>query len=361
MKKFNIAVLGYGISKERTEAVSINTLKLEKKLKKFSKKVLRINLGYKNNYFYSGNSLAQALILYPFVFTNLISLLKKKKITHVHDVFVLPLASLIFTLPLKIFFPQIIFIKEIQNDAGSSKKFHLETIIRMLTNRQWMLNLLLKNFKCYTKNLTISKKYSLTYLPLSITVYKKERKKSQKLRVSYLGHPLKKKGIDVFPKIFESLPSDLKNKIIFSFALSDVGPRDQVKKMLLKSAKENRVKVSFSQRVKPHSFFSKQDIYVLPIHDQFSAVSTPNTLLEAMEAGAIPIVTQLSSLKGIVHHRKTAFLIKNITGKKIAKLLQKVAEKQSLLQTLRNNGRQYILENYSDKKVNKVLESIYET
>ena len=293
--------------------------------------------------------------------TNLIFLLKKKKVTHVHDVFVLPLASLFFTLPLKLFFPQIIFIKEIQNDAGSSQKFHLETLIRMLTNRQWMLNILLKSFKCYTKNLSISKKYSITYLPLSIGIYKKGRKKSKSLRVSYLGHPLKKKGIDVFPQIFESLPSDLKNTIVFSFALSDVGPRDQVKKMLSKSAKENGVKVSFSNRVKPHSFFSKQDLYVLPIHDQFSAVSTPNTLLEAMEAGAIPIVTRLSSLTGIVSHNKTAFLIKNITAKKIIQLLKKIEGNQNSLQTLRNNGRQYILENYSNKKVNKVLERIYET
>lgn len=359
MNRKKILLIGFGISEKRREAVSVNTIRLEQQLKSLGFEPIRYNIGYENPHAFTGKSMAQALLSFPSIIKKCSKFIKQQRIAYVTDLFVLPLSTLIFTLPLRHMNPNVIFIKEVHNDAGASKKIHAETLIRLLTNKQWMLNLILRTCTCFTRNIQVSQKYNIPYLPTTVPIHKIARIQNKRLRISYLGHPLDKKGIWIFPEIFKQFPIELKKKVEFNFAFSNIGPRKKVEIAFKKEAVKSDIKINFFGTVDPHIFFSSQDIYILPLIDHFSAVSTPNTILEAIEAGAIPIVTDLSSLEGIVKNMETAILIKELNPSEIIQKVKLLSNQPILAANLRKNGRKHLMQNFSDKKVNNILKEIY--
>jgi glycosyltransferase involved in cell wall biosynthesis len=359
-KSKKILILGFGIDRRRTEAVSLNTLKTVAVLKKAGFTPVVYNIGYKNPFSDTGTSMWQALFKREQIISDLIQFIDKNQITHVHDVFVLPLSTVIFTLQLKKKRPLLSLIKEIHNDAGFSKKLHSETIIRILASNHYWLSKLLSSCTCYTRNKYLADKYHLRYIPLYVNYSALLRKKSAKVRIGYLGHPLPKKGVWEFPKLIELLASDKKNAYLLSFAFSSIGDESAIKKEISATATRVGIPVLFKKKVIPHDFFADQDFYILPIHDEYGAISTPNTILEAMEAEAIPIVTKISSLIGIVSHNRTGIFIEQPRAEDIFRSLKKVVSKPVLTAEMRKKGRLFIKSHFSEKIVMEKFRKLYE-
>lgn len=356
----NVLVIGYGIDRNRTEAVSINTAKHIDLLKEFGYKVYVYNIGYENSNFNTGNSFISSLLRRKRILRNLIGFIKNNNISHVLDIFVLPLSSIIFTLPLKEYFPKTKFIKEIHNDYGFSRKFHSETVIRILANNRFMFYEVLNSFdKSFTNNLHLSKKFSIAYIPTEVFISNNKRVNDKKLNICYLGHPLQKKGISKFFDLIPLFDSQLKQKIKFNFAFSNVGPKEIVEEKLHKLGKQHNVNMQFFGTVKPFQFFRKNDIYILPIEDEYGAISTPNTILESMEAGCLVITNNIKSLKGITKNNKNMLLLKENTVKEVLFNILKVSNDIKLKKKIIKNARDFIKSNYDSKIIKEKVRILY--
>lgn len=362
MDKKTILIIGYGIDPNRYEAVSKNTTKHIALLKEMGHNVVVYNVGYANPHFDTGSSFLSSLIKRKKILANLELFIKKHNVTHILDVFVLPLSSQLFVIPLIRRHPDCTFIKIIHNDAGFSLKLHPETLIRMITNTKLSLNAVLRAYdRVFTRNLFLSKKMNIRYIPTTIKLHPKPTKTFTKGKVSvcYLGHPLKKKGIFEFLTLFEILPEQLKQKLSFTFAFSDVGPREKVVQIFSESAKENGIGIAFENEVQPHQFYRNHNVYILPIHDHFGAVSTPNTILEAMEAGCLVLTNKILSLEGMFEDQEVIYL-DNHTVPSILRQLEK-ALSQPKQQTERlKKARLYIQKNHSKKAITKKVTNLYE-
>ncbi len=357
MIKKHILFLGFGLNINRREAVSVNTLRMMETTNELGIKTSLISIGYLGGDY--GSSMIDSLIRRQEIIEKIKSYIVNNKVTHVVDVFVLPLSSHIFIRPLLKSVKKVVFIKEIHNNFGYSKHLTFESLIRYIANRKSQLQAIMNTYdSCYTRNPSLAKIYKVTYLPTNIDISTLKRSKSNKIRISYLGHPLKKKGIYTFPSLFAELTSAQKKRYRFSFALSDIGPRDKVKKMLEKSAKKYGVDIAVMGKVTPSEFFRDQDIYVLPIQDVYGAVSTPNTILEAMESRCVVIATDISSLVGILRHRSNAVLVKNPSAKKLIKAIVGLS-RGKLREKLANQARKDIIKYYTKRSVISALERIY--
>lgn len=357
MTKKHVLFLGFGLDMKRREAVSVNTLKMMDITKELGLKTSIISIGYDGGGY--GSSMIDSIIHRSQIIEKIESYIVENNVTHLVDVFVLPLSSHIFVVPLQKSLKNIVYLKEIHNDFGHSKYLTYETIIRVIANRKSQLLSLMDTYdSCYTRNPSLAKIYKIIYLPTNIDINDLTRSKSSKIRISYLGHPLKKKGIFIFPEIFAALTPSQKQRYHFSFALSDIGPRDKVSKFLETSAQKLGVTIEIVGKVVPSEFFRNEDIYVLPIQDVYGAVSTPNTILEAMEGQCVVIASNISSLVGILDHNKNSLLVKNPDGTSLIKAINSL-EDGKLRKKLANQARKDIINNYTKRSVIIALERIY--
>lgn len=357
MKRNNVLLLGYGIDADRLEAVSINALRLEKQLRFLGYSVKIQNIGFNDPDF--ATSMLQAVLTRETVIHHLLNVIDVENITIIHDLFVLPAATLLFTLRLKKLRPHLRIIKEVHNDAGFSHVLHPETFIRMLANTHGQLQSILHNCEAYTRNKYLAEKYNIPYLPQPVQILPFQRKHSDVIRIGYLGHALKKKGIYVFPELIRLFGANKNVRTSWEFAFSGLESPIELKQSLIDSANQENSTISFSQKVLPHDFFSRQDFYVLPLQDQFGAISTPNTILEAMEAGAIPVVTAMDSLKGIVQDSKNAILIPYPNAAQIYSTIQGMLKNVRLQSLLRKNARAFIQKNFDERMLLRKLQTLY--
>ena len=149
-----ILFVGYGLSENRREAVSINTAALVNKLNKNKVFIKKVNIGYSDSGRGTIFQMLFALVNYRRFHRTLSEYIVRYKITHVYDTFVLPGASVVFTVPVIKKFPQIKFIKEIHNNFGNSKSFGLETFIRLVLNTRKQLKTVRDSFE-----VVIARKY----------------------------------------------------------------------------------------------------------------------------------------------------------------------------------------------------------
>lgn len=360
----HVLFIGYGLEADRTEAVAKNTIRLQSQMKKRGFRTSVANIGFSSpaSAIDGSRSMASAVRERKRILQELITYIQKERVTHLHDVFVLPLASQLFTLPVKKKLPELILIKEVHNFPGFSPVLHLESLIRFFGNRAEQLQQVIeKSDSTFTRNYAISEQYQLPFLPAPIIfdpLLKKRREK--KLQVCYLGHPLKKKGIYAFPQIFAELGRLGQRDIEFTIALSKIGDRKGVQQLLADSARDNGLTVRFCNEVVPSQFFRGQDVLLLPLQDEYSATSTPNCILEAMEAGCVVLTTNTRSLRGVIEHGRTGFLLPKFSAVLVIAFLEKLRNNEELVQNTANSARLWIEENYNPQKAELLLGMIYE-
>lgn len=356
MKNTRTLVIGYGISKSRTEAISNSTINIVKSIKSMGHTVDLFSIDKIG----STESLLGLILKKKEIIQKSIKLIKKNKYTHIIDVFALPLSTITFTLPLIKLFPDIRLVKEIQNDYGYSNSPTIETLIRIFANTQSQLHIAIRaSHKLFTRNKYISKKYDIVFLPTLISISKLgEREPRYPLKICYLGHPLKKKGIFVFPKLFSMLTDDMKKQIQFNFAFSKIGPQNKTTNLLKESAKQNSISAAFMGVVSPPDFFRKNDVFILPVHDEYSAASTPTSILESMEAGCVVITTATPSVESFLNN-SNSILLDVPTADKIFLAIRRLLQYPESLVEIRMNARTYIKDNHSNRVFIKTLKELY--
>lgn len=360
--KVKVLFLGFGIDAERKEAVSKNTLKLVELLKQIGIESKILNVGYVPSHGdHVAKTMSEALMNRKKVLEQIVDYVKKEKITHIHDVFVLTGASAQFSLALKKQLSDVYFVKELHNDAGYSRKLHLESLIRFVFNSERDLKKIFDQFDLVlTRNFFLSKKYDLLYLPPYIPIYKKRKYQlEKKLRLCYLGHPLKKKGIDEFAPLIRAIPQKYCKQVSFHFALTALGNHVKLEEELAQAAKEKGIEITFSGVVKPEKFYRENDVFILPIHDEYGATSTPNTVLEAMEAGCLVLVTKIKSLDGIIRDMENGVFLENYFVETILKKVLLILQKPEKVQDIVTNARTDIEKHYTEEKVVAILKKVY--
>lgn len=357
MKKSKTLILGYGLSPSRSEAIAKSTIKLQNIHRQIGLACDIISI----DQLVGTQSLVKCIINQRKIIEKINSVISKNHYTHIVDVFALPISSYIFTKSILANFPSLVFIKEIQNDYGSSRHLTYETIIRLIGNNKLLFDNVRKSADiCFSRNLNLCNKYAFHYLPTSVEIKPLKRQRySSPLRVCYLGHPLTKKGISIFPEMFKDSRFG-NNSIKYSFAFSDIGPREAVIKEFLEVSKEQQIKINIEGKVDPSTFFRNNDLYLLPIHDQFGAASTPNTVLEAMEAGCVVMTTPIESVQGVLNDQNS-ILLKTIDTSTIHEALISCQKDIKSLLNKSKNGRSVIIKKYSTDNYILQLRKLYET
>ncbi len=352
----NILILGYGISFNRPEAISLSTRHMATVCRQLGYEVTIVSLDALTG----STSLFHNLIHYPQIYQFLKNKVSQKNYTHLVDVFALPLSSLIFTTPIVKLFPNLIYLKEFQNDAGHSHTLSLETIIRILSNNQYVFNYINRLASVrFTRNLSLSQKYNFAYLPSNITLSRSSKPQSTKLQIGYLGHPLRKKGVWIFPDLIRHLKG-YGDRVEFNFAFSNLGNPSSLSLAILAAGREANIKIAVMGVVNSRTFFLKNHIYLLPIQDQFGAASTPNTVLEAMASGCVVATVSTPSVEGVVSP-DNSILLDSRDPERIAKELIKFIEKRSLLDGKVKHARQLLLRQYTRSIYYRALKNIYAT
>lgn len=357
MKK--ILFIGYGIDSKRREAISLNACCLIDLLRSKGVKVTVVNIGYKNSNF--GKNMFDALLKRQEILERIKKIIEKEKIERVYDVFALPISSFIFTLPLISAYPDIFFIKVIQNDPGFSWSLHRESLLRIFANSAFFFRIVKNRFNLLvTRNLFLSKKNKIDYLPLAVPIYKEnERQLRFPLEVCYLGHPLKKKGVNEWPGVMKNLPEEIKNKFTFSFAFSRLGEAKEIIKKISKEASRRKIKVNFQNEVDPQNFFRNNDIFIYPLQDQFGAASTPRSVIEAMEAGCLVAVTDIDSVVGLIENKVDGLLLGSPKADAIIETLIFLLENPKSIKSMTKRAREKVVNNYSQKNLEKYIKVIY--
>lgn len=363
----HLLLLGYGLDDERTEAVSKNTMRLKRRAEQAGYRVSVANIGYPHsqNCIENTSSISQAILARGRILWQLESFIRRERVTHLHDVFVLPLASLIFAVPLKQKIARLWYIKEVHNFPGYTPKLQAETLIRVLANRSGQLNRVIQlSDQAFSRNYSISNAYNLPFFPAPISIKhfkpRSARGVREPIRVCYLGHPLKKKGIFRFPEYLRIMGQSKKNAYHFTFALSDLGARNQVVSLLQQASQKSGVPITVVGKVDPPEFFREQDVLVLPLQDEFSATSTPNTILEAMEAGVVVITTQTPSVQKVIEHEKSGYVVSDLSPEILSAILEKIRTAPRLAPKISQRARLWLEATYNGENEKKLMKMLYE-
>lgn len=361
-----VLFIGHGLDPKRQEAVSVNTMRLISILSKIGVKAIIKNIGYNTTQDSEGMNgvrrMMSNLINRKKVIEEISGIINKENIKYIHDTFVFPGVSLLFSLPLKRIFPNLTFIKEIQNNPGLSNSLDYENFLRLFLNNKSQVQEIIKRYDIVmSRNELIASKLGVIYLPPLINVYSNERPSFNRkiTRVCFLGHALKKKGIYEFTKLFEIVPASLRKRLVFNFALNDIGRRKEVEYLLKGKAREQGIKVAVFGTVKPEIFFRNNDILLLPLRDEFGSSSSLNTVFEAMEASCLVVTTDTKLARAVIWDNKNGCLLKKPSADEILMVIKKVIAGKIDSKIIIETARADILKKYSETSLMEKIKKIY--
>lgn len=352
-----ILFIGFELGSNRKEAVSIN-------FKNHVNRVMSKGLQYRIYSLRSDKSLISHLLNIFRYLGDIYKIIKREKVTQVHDFFVLPVISLLFGVLIKLRFPKLILIKEIHNNFGFSKVVSMESVLRLFLSSKLSMRLLAFVFNIvYSRSKYVSNLWKVKYIPQYIPIYKLSRRETYDeniVRVCYLGHPLAKKGIGLFPEIIRHLDDNLKNKIVFNFAFSNIGNKFQIISEIKNEARTNNIRVRFQNTIEAFKFFRQNDIFILPLVDEHSATSVPNTVLEAMEAGCVVLANDNAIIRSVIKNGNNGILNTKLNAVDAINHLNSFTLSKTLVAKLSSNSRKYIELNHNLRYIRECFKEIYE-
>jgi glycosyltransferase involved in cell wall biosynthesis len=196
------------------------------------------------------------------------------------------------------------------------------------------------------KNAFVKKIFKFEYLPnfVDLNIYRFKKKKFHKnLNILFIGFFSKIKN----PQLIYNAWKKIKNKNIkiifigkknFDYYLSDFRIYNQI----YDDAKKNSLlkKIKFvDQTNKITKYFNISDIFVLPSKTE----GMPNSLLEAMASGLVPVVLKISNLySDIIIDKFNGFILKKNNANELAKILQNIIYNKNKLTQISINARKTI-------------------
>jgi glycosyltransferase involved in cell wall biosynthesis len=254
-----------------------------------------------------------------------------------------------------------VLIKELHNNFGFSKKINFETILRFFMSSKVLVYLVLKLVDTmYSRSRYISNYWKIKYVPQYVYIKPLNTRLDKNInRICYLGHPMRKKGVYLFPELLTRLKNTNRDDVSFSFALSNLGDRPKITKQISEAAYGSDIKVSFLNEVEPSRFFRDNSIFVLPSVDEHSATSVPNTILESMEAGCVVITSKNNITSGVIKNGYSGILLDKMDSESLLLSINSLVSSKKAYSKISSNSRKYIEVNHDLRYIRKCFKEIY--
>ena len=341
-----VIYLGYRIDEPRNEAVTINAAQYRRMAEKLGLSCEVI--AYDGTAFSPGK-------LWAFL-RRVARACRQDPGIIVHDFFVMAGLSLIVRTYLATRGLSVRYIKTFINPPGTARLLTLEGLLRLVLNNR----LLCKLVMAWSENATYfaplwnhglkTLDIPLRYEPGEISDH------DGPILAGYLGHPLKKKGVHLFPKIIATVNSVRPDAAQFRFSFSELCDIPEIHKTLAEITN-----CSVTGPVTPREFFHDLDVYILPIDDSFAASGSFNTVFEAMACGCCVLTADLAGLPGILTG-ETAELVNPARGENFADTLVKLIDQPDILNSKRRNAMKAYSSHYEGvgQRIEKQLKELYE-
>ncbi len=274
----------------------------------------------------------------------------------VHDFFVMPGLSLIVRTYLALRGLSVRYIKTFINPPGTARLLSLEGILRLVLNNRLLCKLVMACSEnatyfapLWSRGLKILD-IPLRYEPGEISDH------DGPILAGYLGHPLSKKGVHLFPKMIKAVNSARPGAVEFRFSFSELCDVPDIHKALTGIAN-----CSVTGPVSPDEFFHDLDIYILPIDNSFAASGSFNTVFEAMACGCCVVTADLAGLPGILTG-ETAELVNPARGETFAETLVKLIDQPDIIKAKRRNAIRAYSSFYEGvgQRIENQLKELYE-
>ena len=199
-------------------------------------------------------------------------------------------------------------------------------------------------------------KNKVIVLPNAVDVSSNKFKKEYngKLKLLYLGRIDKSKGFQEIEKFL----IDLMNKNIdYEFYLCGDGPyKDIFFRNLSSKLREKVIYKGVVSGAEKSGILKESHLFILPSYYE----GLPNALLEAMEAGVVPICTPAGSIPGVISDKENGFIVPFHDVESIVEIIMQLNKDRALMKRIGKNAHNHIKENYSIDRYIDRLNKIYE-
>lgn len=341
-----ICLLGYNLAEDRKEGVRNLVFDLARHLRSEGMDVFIVTNGHSTKQVeIDGIRVVQVksqTTVYSFIFgvfgfiRELENILLKEQPDVVHDHFVLPGTSLLITAQLskKKSLEKIKFVKSIYNKSLNFediqyllKPFNLryflfEGMIRIFLNNVFIDKLTFQNYHaliCHSSGIlkqvqSWKLKIPISKINLSVNARFFKQPQGQKIDfdIAYLGHPSFKKGLSFFLQVINRLLSDKTHiKIVVAISKTAEGV-SYYEREIKRMQKLYPGSVSLLREVDPLKIYQSSKIMVFPLLHDWSAISPPLSVLEALVAGSSVLTTNKCGLEDIISDGVNGYIMQKI-------------------------------------------------
>ncbi len=232
-------------------------------------------------------------------------------------------------------------------DTKSNFRFKLLfNLDRIITLNKFAKKLILKNIKDFAPK-------KVLIIPNGVQVNSLQDKKNQNkiIKIVFIGAYEFRKGVDYFFEIADELLYNFENIQIIH--IGQILPKDEFSQSKIKKhtrifEHQNYIELGFKNNVS--EIINDFDIFLLTSRTE----GMPRSLLEAMERGLIPIVSDIGELAEVIRESDNGFLIDlndmEQTINKIKKIISEIHKYQYISENARSDiEAKYNIENTNQK------------
>lgn len=344
--KRHVLYIGYRIDEPRREAVTINASLYRDASQE---------AGFRCDFLAYRGSLISIWRLLAYL-REVASRVKQDPGLIVHDFFVLTGFSLVCVIYLRLRRLRVRYVKTFINLPGGVNYTSIIGWLRLFLNNRVIYRLLawLADTVTYIEPMDYSRfvrlPVPLRYAPGTVSPHQGP------LRVAYLGHPIRLKGVHLLPHIVSAVQGARPKRITFHFSFSDHWkfPRSL-------DPFDHDPFCTVEGEMDPDILFGEADVYLLPIRDGFAASGSFNTIWEAMSCGCCVVTVRANHLPSLLTD-DTAELVTSPTAQQYARAIIRLIDEPQRLATKQGNALAAYRQHYDNCRgeLNKVLGQLYE-
>lgn len=168
------------------------------------------------------------------------------------------------------------------------------------------------------------------------------RKTKDSLRLLFISNMMKSKG---WEKALDAASILLHNNYRFHFSFAGSWPSKKEENdfyvLIEKYALENKVDyLGYIKQEQKQQVLTQSDVLVFPT--EYPNEALPRVIIEAFEYGIPVISTRNGSIPSMIVHGKTGFLLDEVTPQQIASFLEKLYDRNTLLEMGRNSRERFL-------------------
>ncbi len=182
----------------------------------------------------------------------------------------------------------------------------------------------------------------------------KLKEHTDKLTILFLGRLHESKGINVLLASIKTLIGKGHKNLQFVFCGTGPLLNDVLK--ITEAYPENVSYMGVVSGEAKNEILVKAQVFVLP---SLYGEGLPMSLLEAMSAGLVPIVTNDGSMKSIVTHSETGYIIQKNNSSVLTRQIEQLIANPGSVGAISNNAKAYVADKFSITKYIRSLNELY--